>query len=198
MASTTPATQAAPYPVRLHFEYPYGLSRLTTFFRLFLLIPASIIQFLITLGQFFVLTAVVLMLLFTKRYPHAWFQWMCYLTQYSMRISLYGSLLTDRYPSTTEEQGILLEIDEPAPGSLSRWMPLVKWLLAIPHYIVLYVIGIIASFIIIIAWFAILFLGRFPQGMFDFVLGYYRWYARVMGYAYLLVTDRYPPFRMRS
>jgi hypothetical protein len=191
-AATTPQ-----YPVRLHVEHPYRLSRLTTFFRLFLLIPAAIIQFLVTFGQFFVLTAVVLMLLFTKRYPHAWFEWIRYLTQYSMRISLYSSLMTDQYPSTTEGQGILLQIDEPEPGSLSRWMPLVKWFIAIPHYIVLYVVGIIASIVIVIAWFAILFVGRFPEGMFDFVLGYYRWTTRVSGYAFLLVTDRYPPFRLR-
>jgi Domain of unknown function (DUF4389) len=73
----------------------------------------------------------------------------------------------------------------------------VKWLLAIPHYIVLVVLWLLAIVAVIVAWFAILFTGRYPRGLFDFVVGVGRWTLRVGAYAFLLVTDRYPPFSLR-
>ena len=79
---------------------------------------------------------------------------------------------------------------------LNRWLPLAKWFLAIPHYIVLAFLGIAAAVCIVIAWFAILFTGRYPRGLFDFVLGVGRWSVRVSAYAFLLTTDRYPPFSL--
>jgi hypothetical protein len=107
------------------------------------------------------------------------------------------SLLDDVYPSTDEEQSVHIEIPYPdAQNELSRGLPLVKWLLAFPHYIVLACLGIGVLFCIIIAWFAILFTGRYPRSLFDFVVGTYRWGLRVLSYAFLLTTDRYPPFTL--
>jgi uncharacterized membrane protein len=114
-----------------------------------------------------------------------------------MRVGAYIALLTDDYPSTEDEQAIHLEIDYPVvEQDLNRWLPLVKWLLAIPHFIVLFFLAIGAFFAVIIAWFAILFTGRYPRGLFDYVVGVSRWALRVEAYAMLLVTDRYPPFSL--
>ncbi len=99
--------------------------------------------------------------------------------------------------STDEHQSVRLDYEYPdVPRDLNRWLPLVKWLLAIPHYIVLFFRGIAAFVVVVIAWFAILFTGRYPRAMFDFVEGVIRWQNRVLAYALLMVTDRYPPFRL--
>ncbi|MYB41371.1 MAG: DUF4389 domain-containing protein [Chloroflexi bacterium] len=135
------------------------------------------------------------MLLFRRKYPRWWFDWNLELTRFSNRVGAYFLLLREEYPSTDEEQAVHVEIDFPdAERDLNRWLPLVKWLLAIPHYIVLSVLGVVVLVITVIAWFAILFTGRYPQGMFNFVVGWSRWALRVSAYAFLLVTDRYPPF----
>ena len=105
--------------------------------------------------------------------------------------------MDDRYPSTDEQQSVHLDIDYPdAQNDLNRWLPLVKWFLAIPHYVVLVFLTIAMVFAVVGAWFAILFTGRYPRGIFEFVEGVIRWHNRVMGYAFLLVTDRYPVFRL--
>ena len=105
--------------------------------------------------------------------------------------------MRDEYPSTDEEQSVHLDIVYPdAKEDLNRWLPLVKWLLAIPHYFVLIILGIVSMVLIIIAWFAILFTSRYPKEMFDFVVGVERWSLRVTAYAFLLTTDKYPPFRL--
>jgi uncharacterized protein DUF4389 len=138
------------------------------------------------------------MILFREKYPRWWFDWNLELTRFSSRVALYGALLDDRYPSTDEAQSLRLDIPYPdARSDLNRWLPLVKWLLAIPHYIVLVFLGIAAVVCIVIAWFAILFTGRYPRDLFDFVLGVGRWSVRVSAYAFLLTTDRYPPFSLR-
>ncbi|HVX31187.1 MAG TPA: DUF4389 domain-containing protein [Nitrolancea sp.] len=211
------ATTAQPYPARLNIDYPEQLNRLTTLLRLILVIPIAIILGLISgsggvwvvtdsgeaasrsgggvLGGLFVAT--VLMILFRQRYPRWWFDFALELTRFETRVSAYLALLTDRYPSTVEEQAVHLEIDYPdVERDLNRWLPLVKWLLAIPHYIVLFFLSLAALIVIIIAWFAILITGRYPRGMFDFVVGVARWGLRVAAYAFLLVTDRYPPFSL--
>ena len=140
---------------------------------------------------------VVLMLLFRKKYPKWWFDWSLALTKFSTRVSAYFALLRDEYPSTDEDQAVHIEILYPnAETELQRGMPLVKWLLAIPHYIILIFLGIASIVCVIIAWFAILFTGRYPQGLFDFVVGVMRWSLRVEAYAFLLTTDRYPPFSL--
>jgi small-conductance mechanosensitive channel len=206
------------YAARLDIEYPDRLDRLTTFFRLIWAVPILVILGLLTAtGNETVITetgeqvrttgggivgglwaATVLMLLFRLRYPRWWFDFARELTRFETRVGAYLALLTDRYPSTVDEQAVHLEIDYPdVDRDLNRWLPLVKWLLAIPHYIVLVVLVLAAIVAIIIAWFAILFTGRYPRALFDFVVGVGRWTLRVEAYAFLLVTDRYPPFSLK-
>jgi hypothetical protein len=147
-------------------------------------------------GGLFVAT--MLMIVFRQRYPRWWFDFALALNRFSNRVGAYMALLTDRYPSTEDEQSVHLDLDYPnAEEGLNRWMPLVKWLLAIPHYIVLAVLVVGAVVAILIAWFAILFTGRYPRALFDYVVGVGRWALRVQAYATLLITDRYPPFSLR-
>lgn len=182
------------YAARLTVDYPEGLSRLTTFFRLVTIIPIAIVLGLVSSG---LAGATGLMIVFRRRYPRWWFDFARELTRFSMRVGAYAVLLTDRYPSTVEEQAVHVELDYPdVERDLNRWLPLVKWFLAIPHYIVLFVLGIVAFFALIVAWFAILFTGRYPRPIFDYVVGLMRWGLRVNAYVALLVTDRYPPFNL--
>ena len=139
----------------------------------------------------------VLMLLFRQKYPRWWFDWNRELSRFGARVGSYFLLLRDEYPSTDEEQAIHLEIDYPDAMQLNRWLPLVKWLLAIPHYIVLFFLFIGLVVTTLIAWLAILVTGRYPRGLFDYAVGVGRWCSRVSGYAFLLVTDRYPPFSLK-
>jgi hypothetical protein len=213
------------YAARLEVDYPEKLDRLTTFFRVLWIIPIAIILALVSgagetvtntitvneAGEVIRTTretvgglasglalATALMIIFRQRYPRWWFDFARELTRFEARVAAYAALLTDRYPSTVEEQSVHLEIDYPdVEQDLNRWMPLVKWLLAIPHYIVLAVLWAVAVVVIIIAWFAILFTGRYPRSLFDFVVGVGRWSLRVEAYALLLVTDQYPPFSLR-
>ena len=201
------------YPVSLSVDYPEKLNRLTTFFRIFMIIPIFIILGLLTGGSNqgggdsgwsyhyaaagVVVLPLVLMLLFRQKYPKWWFDWNVALTKFGARVEAYFLLLRDEYPSTDEEQAVHIEIPYPnAKEDLNRWLPLVKWFLAIPHYIVLFFLWIAAIVCVVIAWFAILFTGRYPKGLFDFVVGVFRWCLRVAVYAFLLTTDRYPPFSL--
>ena len=137
------------------------------------------------------------MILFREKYPRWWFDWNVELLRFQNRVGVYGALMDDRYPSTDERQSVRLEIPYPdARTELNRWLPLVKWLLAIPHYVVVAFLVLAALFVVIFCWFAILFTGRFPRGAFDFLVGVGRWQNRVTAYAFLLATDRYPPFRL--
>ena len=199
------------FPAALEIDYPdRELNRLTTFFRPFVAIPIMVVLvFLggpvqantkyhtIVVGSGFVFLATVLMILFRQKYPRWWFDWNLALTRFNTRVFAYLALLRDEYPSTDEEQAVHLTVLYPdAREDLNRWLPLVKWFLAIPHYLVLLFLSIAAFFSIIIAWFAILFTGRYPRGLFDFVIGVFRWGLRVNAYAFLLTTDEYPPFRL--
>lgn len=213
------------YAARLEIGYPEKLDRLTTFLRIIWIIPILIIFGLISgagetvtntvylnpSGEVIRTTrdtagglasglaaATALMIIFRQRYPRWWFDFSRELTRFGYRVGAYAALLTDQYPSTVEEQSVHLEIDYPdVKNDLNRWMPLLKWLLAIPHYILLVFLGIAAFFAAIIAWFAILLTGQYPQALFDFIVGVGRWGLRVDAYAFLLVTDRYPPFSLR-
>ena len=213
MAAKASPNQSA-YPVTLTIDYPdRPLNRLTTFFRILTVIPIAIIVSLVNGAVWdlsvpggwtwlyaaggILIIPVLLMILFRQKYPRWWFDWNVALTKFSTRVGAYVGLLTDLYPSTDEEQSVHIEIPYPdVPKDLNRWFPLVKWLLAIPHYIVLACLGVAAIVCIVIAWFAILFTGRYPRGLFDFVVGVSRWGIRVDAYAFLLTTDRYPPFSL--
>ncbi len=187
------------YPVQFDVEYPEeGRNRLTTLFRLILMIPALVVITLAIYGVGFLTLATALMILFRKKYPRQWFDFQLAIARLSARLNAYTGLLRDEYPSTDEQQAVTLDIAYPDSEQLNRIMPLIKWLLAIPHYMVLFVLGIIAMIVTIIAWFAILIVGRFPRGIFNFSVGVSRWSVRVSAYAYMLTTDRYPPFRLSA
>jgi len=213
------ATPAAPpvYPARLQVDDVEQRNRVTTFFRVFLVIPIAIVYGVLTAGATKTVytesgqtvsttsggiaaglfLATLLMILFRQRYPRWWFDFALELTRFGARIGAYVVLLTDEYPSTVEEQRVHLEVDYPdAEHDLNRWLPLVKWFLAIPHYFVLFFLTVAAVVVVVVAWFAILFTGRYPQLFFDYVVGVGRWWLRVEAYAFLLVTDRYPPFTL--
>ena len=216
-------TQPQAYPARLSIDYPEKLDRVSSFFRLIFVIPILVILSLLTAtatdtvtvitdsgevvsritttglgiaGGLFVAT--MLMVVFRQRYPRWWFDFALNLNRFTNRVGAYMALLTDRYPSTENEQSVHLDLEYPnVQQDLNRWMPLVKWLLAIPHYIVLVVLVVGAIFAILIAWFAILFTGRYPRALFDYVVGVGRWALRVQAYTTLLITDRYPPFSLQ-
>jgi hypothetical protein len=203
-------------PIRFSIDYPdRDLNRMTTFFRLFAAIPILIVLATVAGGAWqwsyeqgktaataaggLLFLGPLLMILFRQKYPRWWFDFNLHLSRFSSRVSSYLALMSDRYPSTDEEQSVHLDLDYPdAKRDLNRWLPLVKWLLAIPHYIVLFFLIIASVFAVTIAWFAILFTGRYPRSLFDFVEGVMRWGLRVQAYAMLLVTDRYPPFRLAA
>jgi len=199
------------YPATLEIDYPeHPRDWFTTLLRPILAIPIAIILALVSgpgvrshAGTWsaasggMVFLATVLMLVFRQKYPGWWFDWNVALTAFSLRVMAYLALLRDEYPSTDDEQAVHLEIAYPdAKEELYRWLPLVKWLLAIPHLIVLGVLAVAAVVCVIIAWFAILTIGHYPRPLFDFVVGVSRWWVRVAAYAFLLTTDRYPPFRL--
>lgn len=183
------------YPARLDIEYGEPLDRFTSFFRLLWAIPAIVIATLVTGGSLWF--AVLLMIVFRVKYPRWWFDFLLPVTRLSARVGAYFLLLTDEYPSTTDDQRVSLELDYPDVEELNRFLPLVKWLLALPHYVVLAVLWVLALLSTIVAWFAILFTGRYPRSLFDFVVGVMRWTLRVEAYAFLMLTDEYPPFSTR-
>ncbi|HEX7475130.1 MAG TPA: DUF4389 domain-containing protein [Dehalococcoidales bacterium] len=212
---STAAVPPPTYPATLSVDYPdRQLNRLTSFFRIFTIIPIAVILGLIANGTFrwggwsgssgVVLGAggvlflpLVLMILFRQKFPRWWFDWDLALVRFSYRVGAYFLLMRDEYPSTDEEQAVHVNMVYPdVKTQLMRGMPLVKWFLVIPHFIVLYFLGIAAFVCLIIVWFAILFTGRYPRGLFEFILGVLRWAFRVEAYAFILVTDKYPPFSL--
>jgi len=203
-----------PHPVRFWVDYPdRSLNRTTTAFRIFTIIPIAIIIGLLEhtnvqtrAGDYWeigatggsVFAPLILMLLFRQKYPRWWYDWNLELARFGNRVTAYWLLMDDRYPSTDEHQSVHLDYPEPSGPELNRWLPLVKWFLAIPHYVVLLFLWVATVFVVIFVWFAILFTGRYPRGAFDFVEGVLRWGNRVGGYAFALVTDVYPPFRLSA
>lgn len=217
-------TPASTYAARLDIDYPdRDLDRVSTLFRLIWIIPIAVLGGILsasatvstrivtetgeTVSQVSETTggigaglaaATALMIVFRQKYPRWWFDFAREFARFTMRIGAYFALLTDEYPSTDEEQSVHLELDYPdVEQDLNQWMPLVKWLLAIPHYIVLLFLSIGAFFAVVVAWFAILFTGRYPRAIFDYVVGVARWALRVEAYMALLITDEYPPFSLQ-
>ncbi|NQW21289.1 MAG: DUF4389 domain-containing protein [Chloroflexi bacterium] len=192
---TTEAQSQSNYPTRLNIDYVgTGRNRLTTFFRIMTAIPI-----LLVISAFQNATVVIptlLMILFRQKYPRWWFDFNIEYQRFSIRIYAYLSLLTDEYPSADGAQGVQLEIDYPDVSQLNRFLPLFKWILAIPHYVVLAILGSISIILIVVAWFIILFTGSFPKGIHNFIVGVNRWTVRVTAYAFLLTTDTYPPFSL--
>ncbi|MGI5940009.1 MAG: DUF4389 domain-containing protein [Thermoleophilia bacterium] len=200
------------YPLTYSVDYPdRQLDRLTTGLRFLWIIPIGVIASLLATGTIFgeniywswqwassgvVFLPALLMILFRQKYPRWWFDWNLQLTRFLARVGAYGQLLRDEYPSTDEEQAVHLDFPYPDAQQLNRWLPLVKWFLAIPHWVILYFLYIAVFVCVVIAWFAILFTGRYPRALFDFVVGVNRWALRVAAYALLLVTDEYPPFSL--
>ena len=209
------APASRPYPVTLDIEYPdRELDRLTSFFRLIVVLPVAIILGLISQAGVGTDTsggsgtgtnigvglwlATTLMILVRQKYPRWWFDWQLALARFGTRVEAYALLMRDEYPAVEEEQAVRVDIVYPdACSDLNRWLPLVKWLLVLPHYLVLIVITLVGILCAIGAWFAILFTGRYPRGLFDFNVGVLRYWLRVWAYAFLLTTDRYPPFSLR-
>jgi hypothetical protein len=203
------------YPVEFAVEYPdRPLDRVTSFFRLFVAIPILIVLGSVSGGSWvaynsdggarttaaaggLLFIAPLLLIVFRRKYPRWWFDWNLELLRFSNRVAVYLALMDDRYPSSDERQSVHLDFPYPDAERLNRWLPLVKWFLAIPHYIVLLFLDIGVLVSVVVVWFAILFTGRYPRGLFDFVEGVYRWHNRVIGYALILVTDQYPPFSLR-
>jgi len=206
------------HPVQFSVDYPErALDRASTAFRLFTVIPiaivlASLVGYqssggdpdpssdtgVIIVGVSGLLfLPPLLMIVFRQKYPRWWFDWNVEMLRFINRVGIYVALMDDRYPSTDEHQSVHLDFPYPdAAHGLNRWLPLVKWFLAIPHYVALLLLYLGAFLAVFGSWFAILFTGRYPRGLFDFVEGVARWHNRVIGYAFLLVTDEYPPFRL--
>ena len=200
------------YPVQFDVDFPgRPLGRLSTAFRFLVAIPIVIVLSMLSgatfgddeharntvvIGGAAVFVPLVLMLVFRQKYPRWWFDWNLNLLRFSNRVTAYLALLDDRYPSTDEEQSVHLDLTYPDARQLNRWLPLIKWFLAIPHYFVLLFLGVGVVFAVIAAWFAIVFTGTYPRSLFDYVVGVLRWTNRVNAYAFSLVTDQYPPFRL--
>jgi hypothetical protein len=199
------------YPLTYSVDYPdRQLDRLSSALRIFWVIPIAIVLGTVAHASYggrgetvyffaggLLLAGPLLMILFRKKYPRWWFDWNRELLRFASRVGAYLLLMSDEYPSTDEQQYVHLEVEYPnVETDLGRGMPLIKWLLAIPHYIVLFFLSIAAFFAVIVAWFAILFTGRYPKSIFDFVMGVHRWHLRVTAYMFILVTDKYPPFSL--
>ena len=182
------------YPLTYDVEYPeQGVGRVSTLFRLFLIIPSWIVDGLLA-GT--TTLPLVLMLLFRKKYPRWWFDFNLERARFSARVGVYSALMTDQYPSTDETQSVSLDFEYPDPSELNRFLPLLKWLLALPHHVILYVFSLLSLAVTVIAWFAIILTGKYPRALFGLMVGFQRWSWRVTAYTALLITDRYPPFRM--
>ena len=194
MTSDSPNMTMSDYPASLEIDYDdSSRNRLTVFFRGITVIPILLIVIgLQAISPF----PIILMVLFRQKYPRWWFDFNLEVIKFSTRVGAYVLLLTDKYPSTDEEQSIHLTLDYPAQGELNRWLPLIKWILAIPHYIVLSVLLTVEIVLVLVGWVVILITGKLPEGIHKFMVGVSRWSFRVQAYAFLLTTDKYPPFSL--
>jgi Domain of unknown function (DUF4389) len=198
---SAPPTAVTPsdYPVTFDIEYPERLSRWKIFVKWLLAIPHFIIVYLLVLVAGVLEFIAFFAVLFTKKWPRGLFDFTVQIYRWTANVYAYAvTLQRDEYPPFSGDAGQYpLTFDVEYDDNLSRWQIFVKWLLAIPHYIVLLFLGLAASVVVFIAFFAILFTGRYPRGMFDFVTGVARWWFRVQAYAFWFMTDRYPPFSLK-
>ncbi len=190
-------TEAAPYPVRFDVEYPDRLSRLLIFVKWLLAIPHFIVLYLLGIVQFLITFAAWFIILFTGQYPRGMFNIVVGVMRWTANLNAYLMLLRDEYPPFSWEEGkypLTFQVDH--PERLSRLLIFVKWLFIIPNFIVFYLVAIAYLVTLVIAWFAILFTGRYPEGLFRFAVGVFRWSMRINVYLYLL-RDEYPPFSLK-
>ncbi len=197
MSTATGALDAPAYPLRYDVEYPEQLNRWLVLIKWLLVIPhLLIVGALLTVA--YVITVISFFpILFTTRYPRELFDFVVNIYRWNANATAYFDLLRDEYPPFSWEPGqypVTFEVDY--PDQLNRWLPLVKWFLAIPHYLVLIALGIAGSVVWVIAFFAILFTAGYPRGLFDFFVGVTRWSNRVTAYV-LLMRDEYPPFSLK-
>jgi|GEM_PF-445068 len=188
-----------PYPMRFDIAYPERMSRASTFFRLFLLLP--VLLFLWLLSQF---VSAALFVGFTtvfwrRKYPDWLFRGLSGAYGFQARAWAYALLLTDRFPSfSPEDSPVVLDYDEPPSGQLSRWRVFFwKFVLLVPHFIVLWLLSFAVFAVTVIAWFGILFTGNYPRGLFQFGVGVQRWWWRTAGY-FASFNDRYPPYALSA
>ena len=201
------------YPIRFSVDYPdRELDAVKTLFRPILAIPILILLGTVLGGGYeageegrrvaagaggLLMLGPMLMIVFRQKYPRWWFDWNVELLRFTNRVLVYLALMDDRYPATDEQQSVRLEIPYPdARRDLNRWLPLIKWFLAIPHVVAVFVLAMGAMFAVVAAWFAILIRGRYPRGLFDYVEAVLRWHNRLVSYAIIFATDRYPPFSL--
>jgi len=193
------ATAGADYPVTFDCEYPERLSRWKIFLKWLFAIPHLIIVYLLLAVAGILQFIAFFAILFTKRWPRGLFDFTVQIYRWSLNTTAYAILLLrDEYPPFSGDSGeypLVLEVEY--RDDLSRWQIFLKWLFAIPHLIILSVLFIGVFFAVIIAFFAILITGRYPRGLFDFVVGSMRWMIRVQAYSHWLMTDRYPPFSLK-
>jgi|tagenome__1003787_1003787.scaffolds.fasta_scaffold20849642_3 hypothetical protein len=188
------------YPVVLELERDHDVANWRPLVNWLLAIPHWIVLYVLGIAAFVLWVVSIFVVLFTERNPFLGFQTM-YL-RYYWRVTSFAAFMRNEYPpfdfatdpALVVRDAAVVDVDD--PGEMNRWLPLVKWLLAFPHYVVLWLLGIAAFVVIVIAFFAVLFTGRWPEGMRDFVVGYFRWYTRVHAYVFLL-TDAYPPFSLQ-
>jgi hypothetical protein len=196
------------YPAQLSIKYNNKSNRVTVFFRLFLVLPILIIFILllgllvqdndsnaVQIGGGFLFFPIMLMIVFRQKYPKWWFDWVYELTKFVNRVSAYMMLLTDKYPSTDEEQDVEVSLEYPnVKEDLNRYLPLIKWLLAIPHLLIMIIFLVLWLLLSPIVWLIVLIMGKMPEKLFNFLVGFLRYVLRVGAYSILLITDKYPSF----
>jgi uncharacterized protein DUF4389 len=192
------ATGDAPdYPLRLDVEYPEQLNRWLVLVKWLLAIPHILIVYALVNVASIIHLIAFFAILFTTKYPQSLFDFVVNIYRWQANLYAYLGLMRDEYPPFSWEPGqypVTFEVDY--PPELNRWLPLVKWLLAVPHYIALLFLGLAALVVWVIAFFAILFTATYPRGMFHFIVGVMRWGNRVNAYVYFM-RDEYPPFSLK-
>ena len=190
------STAETTYPLAFDVEYPEKLSRLLIFAKWLLAVPHWIILYALMAVAQAITVVAWFAILFTGRYPKGLFVFVVGIYRWYYNVIAYAALLRDDYPPFSLSAGQYpLTFHVEYPKRLSRLLIFFKWLLIIPHLIVLVLLGIVYWITLVIAWFAILFTGRYPKGLFNFGVGLFRWGARINAY-YMLMRDDYPPFSL--